>query len=224
MSRKIRVGFFFSSLHRAKKTNSINNLTQYEKNYPVKSVRKWFMEFTEYVAGCCNSHIYNLWCRILQYSISQFVLVSGSNSIKIHALGSFSQVCFTVILELWRLHLRNLLGSFKSIQRTSETAIPSFVPSVYVPSDLCHPRSRQDMSEGALGDTQWCHPQEISGRTWHFTRLALLPWAHQQLCKNKQAIRIRHKSTQWHCRFSCIIKADFSALSDVYLCYSAIHK
>lgn len=39
MARKIRVGFF-SSLHGAKKTNSINNLTQYEKNYPVKSVRK----------------------------------------------------------------------------------------------------------------------------------------------------------------------------------------
>lgn len=128
MSRKIRVGFFFSSLHRAKKTNSINNLTQYEKNYPVKSVRKWFMEFTEYVAGCCNSHIYNLSCRILQYSISQFVLVSGSNSIKIHALGSFSQVCFTVTLELWRLHLRNLLGSFKSIQRTSETAFRVLCP------------------------------------------------------------------------------------------------
>lgn len=168
------------------------------------------------------SIIYHVeFCNTLFHNLCWWV---GQTALKKHALGSFSQVRFTVTLELWQLHLRNLSGSFKSIQRTSEAATPSFVPSVYVPSDLCHPRSRQDMSEGALGDTQWCHPQEISGRTWHFTRLALLPWAHQQLCKNKQAIRIRHKSTQWHCRFPYIIKADFSALSDVYLCYSAIHK
>lgn len=91
---------------------------------------------------------------------------------------------------------------------------------------LCHPGSRHVWGcWGCVwGDTQWCHTQEISGETWHFTRLAPLPWAHQQFCKNKQAIRIRPKSTQWHCRLSCTIKADFSALSRVYLCHSVIHK
>lgn len=89
-----------------------------KKNYPVKSVRKWFTEFTEYVAGCCNSHIYNLSCRILQYSISQFVLVSGSNSIKkacsrlflpspFHCNSRIVPVTFKESFGLFQVHPKN---------------------------------------------------------------------------------------------------------------------
>lgn len=60
------------------------------------------------------------------------------------------------------------------------------MPSVYVPSNLCHPGSRQDISEGAGvgvgGYTMMSHTGNIKdreagggGRAWHFTRLAPLP-------------------------------------------------
>ena len=102
---------------------------------------------------------------MLHVSSSYFGPGSGLPSILKACWKQFLPIVVYCNFRITAVTFKESLMPFQVHPKTSEAAVQNFVPSVYVPSNLCHPGSRQDISEGAgwWGDTQWCHTQEISG-------------------------------------------------------------